>query len=133
METENIEVIIHSKRLNPENGLILEIKDNKAKYYDSNSKEIKEAELKEKEIEQFLYFIEECGFYNLKNSYGANLKIESGFDIPADSFIHVKTNDKEKTVSAIFCGSLTPGAFNSLIWEALTLNKLKSGHSFFGK
>jgi hypothetical protein len=131
MDTKNIEVVIRSKRLNPKDGLVLEIKENRAKYYDLNSHEIKETELKEKEIEQFLYFIEECGFYSLNDSYGVNLNIEGAFDVPADGFVYIKTDDKKKTVSANFCSSLTPGAYNAVIWEALTLSKLKSGHNFF--
>lgn len=131
MDTKNVEVVIRSKRLNPKDGLILEIKDGKAKYFDLSSKEIKEIELKEKEIEQFLCFIKECGFYSLNDSYGVNLNIEGAFDAPADGFIHIKTDDEKKTVSANFCSSLTPGAYNAVIWEALTLSKIKSGHNFF--
>lgn len=131
MDTKNVEVLIRSKRLNPKDGLVLEIKENRARYYDLNSHDIKEAELKEKEIEQLLYFIKECGFYELSDFYGVNLNIEGALDVPADGFIFVKTNDKKKSVSANFCSSLTPSAYNSVIWEALTLSKLKSGHNFF--
>lgn len=131
MDTKNVEVVIRSQRLNPKDGLILEIKGGKTKYFVLSTKEIKEVELKEKEIEQFLYFIKECGFYNLKDSYGENLNIEGGFDIPGDGFIHVKTDNENKTVSACFSSSLTPGAYNSIIWEALTLSRIKSGKDYF--
>ncbi len=131
MDTKNIEVVIRNKRLNPKDSLVLEIKDGKARYFDLCSKKIKEVELKEKEIEQILYFIKECGFYNLNDFYGVNLNIEGAFDAPVDGFIHVKTDNEKKTVSANFCSSLTPGAYNSIIWEALTLSKIKSGHNFF--
>lgn len=142
MNINDVEISIYSKRLNPEDGLLLEIRNGKAKYYDLDCKEVKEAEVSEKEIKSFIFAAESCGFFKLENNdkpYGINMDIkeienpddyDSIVNIPRSEYCFIKTNDKDKDkiVIALFCGSFTPGPYNTIIWEALRFNQTKAGH-----
>ena len=135
MEAKDLEVIVKSERLNPKgDNLILEIKDGKIKYYDIDCKEIKEADITDKEAAVFAYVAEQVRFFDISDEpIGINLNIHEGYlDTPINDWITIKAGDKKKTVCALFCGVATPGAYNAMVWQAIKLGQAKAGHSFFG-
>lgn len=133
MDIKSVEIIIKSQRLNStEDHKILEIKDGQAKYYVTSPKEYKVVDATEKEIETFLKVAETVEFFDLEDSYGVNLNLgEGALDVPMLEWVSIKTGEKKKMVTALFCGSHTPGPYNTVVWEAIKYGQAKERYNFF--
>lgn len=91
---------------------------------------MKEADVSNKEIENFIYVAETIGFFDLdeEKTYGVNLNIGEGqLDKSQSEWVSIKKGDsKIKTVCALFSGSHTPSVYNTMVWEAIRFGQAKS-------